>query len=198
MRKCANSWKRRDSVVSRERTCAVFLEKMTLSAHKQEERDGQVIVEKQAKISADGKYRYCLSRRWGHGNTVTFMMLNPSTADAEIDDPTIKKCMKYAQTWGFDGIDVINVYAYRATEPDELWQVNDPVGPENNQYIAFYAQKNAPIIAAWGANARPERVREIIKMIPADRLFALKINKDGSPAHPLYQKDNARPIAFGR
>lgn len=85
-------------------------------------------VQKAAYLSADGLYRFALHRWWGDGIRLGFVMLNPSTADAEIDDPTIRRCMGFARTLGFDGIRVVNLYAYRATKPADLWKADEPTG----------------------------------------------------------------------
>lgn len=89
-----------------------------------------------AVLSDDGQYRCQLERTWGFGDAVTFVMLNPSTADARKDDPTIRRCLSYARSWGYDGIRVVNLYALRSSDPKMLKTVADPVGPENDAWIA--------------------------------------------------------------
>src|SRR5438128_12388833 len=88
---------------------------------------------KNAHISADGKYRYFLSRILGCGPITTFIMLNPSTADAEVDDATIRKCLGFCQRWGCGTLQVINLFAIRTPHPAAMKQVEDPVGPDNKQ-----------------------------------------------------------------
>ena len=144
-------------------------------------------VSKTATISPSGLYRYRLGRTWGIGETCLFVMLNPSTADAERDDATIRKCMGFARRWGFDGIEVVNLFAYRATDPKMLRRVADPVGPLNDQIIEHEAILHPLIVAAWGANGgllgRSTRVRKLLG--PSAKCF--RIGKTGEPDHPLYQ-----------
>lgn len=141
-------------------------------------------------ISDDGLYRYQLTRRWGPGAVVGFVMLNPSTADAEQDDPTIRKCIGFARRWCYDAITVWNLYAYRATKPTDLWKAADPVGPDNDFYLgigldfmADYAQ--GPIVAAWGANAKPDRVKQFRALAEGRKTGCLGFTKAGQPLHPL-------------
>jgi hypothetical protein len=157
-----------------------------------------------AVISEDGVYRYSLVRRWAWGLDVRpahFIMLNPSTADAELDDPTIRRCVGFARALGCGGIVVANLYAYRATRPADLWRAADPVGPRNDHILrelaARTAATGAPLIAAWGARVRPDRVEAVLHLLEAagarDLLTALGVTKDGAPRHPLYLPSSARP-----
>lgn len=150
-----------------------------------------VHVEKLATISPDGVYRYTLGRRWNRTlPTAVFVMLNPSTADADKDDATISKCRRFAVSWGMGGIWVVNLYALRATDPIMIRRHVDPVGPENDWHLAKAAELAAkhgwPIVAAWGALAKPERVAWVTAFPGMERLEALVVNHDGSPGHPLY------------
>ena len=154
-------------------------------------------MEKGAKISKDGQYRYTLWRIWDNElPLVMFLMLNPSTADGKKDDPTIKKCMAYAKAWGCGGIWVGNLYAYRSSSPSVLNIVNDPIGPKCDLYLEKMAKKCDLIIAAWGNNnpskGRVNQVRNIV----GGNLDCLEISKSGQPKHPLYLKKNLRPIRF--
>lgn len=143
-----------------------------------------------AVISADGLYRYELHRSWGAGPVVEFIMLNPSTADAEVDDATIRRCIGFAKQWGYGALVVRNLYAYRATDPGELVNIEDPVGPENREYLGRDGADRT--IAAWGAHPAADGwwsgypfgwQRHVIKR---RRLYCLGINANGSPKHPLY------------
>jgi hypothetical protein len=113
-------------------------------------------------------------------------MLNPSTADDKIDDPTIKRCRHFADKWKMNLI-VCNLFAYRATDPRALRKVKDPVGPENDWHILNEAKQASKIVAAWGCNGkfmgRDADVRSFLKKF---NLLAFKVNNDGSPKHPLY------------
>jgi hypothetical protein len=142
-------------------------------------------------ISDCGQYRYQLTRPGDLMATrgrVAFIMLNPSTADAAQDDRTIRRCRAFAKTWSCNGIVVANLYAYRATDPAALWQQPDPVGPLNDHWLAHTAVFATEVVCAWGANARPDRVRQVVKSLTAAgvHLRCLGTTKDGHPRHPLY------------
>lgn len=154
-------------------------------------------------ISLCKKYRYGLSRGTGMNmidprGTVFFVMLNPSTADSEKDDPTIRRCRGFADKWGFSGLVVGNLYAYRSTDHKQLWKVDDPVGPDNDNYIMDYAKKFSYVICAWGNHAKLDRVdqfKQMMKSIDVS-LWHLGLNKSGSPKHPLYLKKDLTPIRW--
>jgi hypothetical protein len=153
-------------------------------------------IRRTATISSDGAYRYLLGRRWANGPTATFVMLNPSTADAFGDDPTIRRCMGFAGSWGCGALRVLNLYALRATRPAHLWEHPDPVGPQNDEYLSVVLSSaqgvgNGPLIAAWGAHARDQRVKEVLAMAGADRFECLGLTKAGHPRHPLYLRGDA-------
>lgn len=149
-----------------------------------------------ATISDDGRYRYDLVRRWDDRPLLVFVMLNPSTADASVDDRTIGRCRGFAQDLGHGGILVVNAYAYRATDPRDLWAAQaagvDVVGPRNDLHLvaAFDDARidGSTVIAAWGAHARPDRVAQIRDLAALARvpLTALRVTKTGAPGHPLY------------
>ena len=146
-------------------------------------------MERLAHISRDGKYRYMLVRRWGKGyRYLCFVMLNPSTADALVDDATIRKCIGWAKRFGYDGIIVVNLFAYRATNPEALKQVVDPVGPHNDKWILYAVECAAKIICAWGNNGKLlDRNVEVLKLMRWWNLYCFKLSKTGQPVHPLYQ-----------
>ena len=159
-----------------------------------------------ARMSACGTYRYSLHRDWlpippsSGGNAVTFVMLNPSTADATADDPTIRRCKGFATALGYSALVVVNLYALRSTDPAALWEHPDPVGPENDEHLAraleYASMVDAPVIAAWGVNARPDRVAAFMALRHADRVTALGLTKNGAPRHPLYLPATARPAPW--
>lgn len=147
-----------------------------------------------AVLSDCGRYRYRLTRTWDSARpNATFIMLNPSTADASVDDPTIIRCRNYARAWGLGGLTVVNLYAYRATNPDDLWKVDDPIGADNDDHLrevlTAAAADGAPVVAAWGGNARPDRVAQVVAL--AGPLTALGLTKAGQPRHPLYLRKDA-------
>lgn len=153
-------------------------------------------IERSAVISADGLYRYNLTRRWSDGSNVTFIMLNPSRADDTVDDRTIAKIMRFAQTWGFGSLNVMNLYAFRTPYPNELWKAEDPVGAENNRYLRAAAESSDLLVAAWGNHAHSSRVTEALALPGFDRLHCLARNKGGQPKHPLYTPAGAAPILW--
>lgn len=152
-------------------------------------------------ISECGQYRYLLTRpgdSLSEKGTALFLMLNPSTADATIDDPTIRRCRNFAKTWGCNGIAVANLYALRATNPADLWKHADPVGPDNDWRLRAIAKEYTDIVCAWGANAKPERVAAVASILTAagGRLWCLGTTKDGHPRHPLYVRGDQKLIPW--
>lgn len=155
-------------------------------------------MKKDAIIDDSGEYRYMLTRQWGTGNNfINFILLNPSTADHLIDDPTVKSCISIAENNGFDGLYITNVFAFRATQPSDLKKASDPVGPENEEYLKKYNKRCNMTIVAWGNHGSflggSERVLDIFKGQP---LYCLEKNKSGSPKHPLYVQRETKPIRF--
>ncbi len=142
-------------------------------------------MERTAVIDLSGKYRYVLTRRWGEAGSVTWIMLNPSTADADVDDPTIRRCIGFSKRWGFGGMSVVNLFAYRATNPAQLREVNDPVGPEHQRYFRQALDGAGRIVAAWGSHASV-RISHIAEFLEANTVGCLGTNADGQPKHPLY------------
>ncbi|HEX2136504.1 MAG TPA: DUF1643 domain-containing protein [Microvirga sp.] len=116
-------------------------------------------MQREALFSPCGAYRYRLARRWAEGPMVAFIMLNPSTADGSIDDPTIRRCIGYAQTWGYGALAVGNLYALRATEPAELRRARDPTGPDNDRHLEGMTRAAARVVCAWGADPAAHTVR---------------------------------------
>ena len=159
-----------------------------------------LLVHKAASISECGRYRYALHRWWGRGDfRLAFIMLNPSTADAELDDPTIRRCMGFARTLGYDGIRVFNLYAYRATKPADLWKADEPTGGERNDDLLRELLRQAKyqtVIAAWGANAKADRVAQVMSWKGSEYVQALGLTKDGAPRHPLYLRSDAQMLPF--
>jgi hypothetical protein len=153
-----------------------------------------------AVISADGVYRYRLERCWRDGDTVAWIMLNPSTADADTDDPTLRRITAFSRGWGFGRLIVANLYALRATDPGQLWTAPDPVGPDNDRHIAD-AVSCHEVIVAWGTNAKPERVVQVLDVIGRQpgvgHLHCLGVTKSGAPKHPLYVAGNT-PMTLWR
>lgn len=144
-------------------------------------------VEGGAVFSEDGDYRYLLSRAWARGSGfVAFIGLNPSTAEAEYDDPTVRKCCHWAREWGFGGMYMLNLYAYRATDPAMMRAAADPIGPKNDGWIARTVRTSVIAVCAWGSSVKEERWRPIAESVPPDKRYCLGRTKYGHPKHPLY------------
>lgn len=146
-----------------------------------------------ASFSTCRTYRYALWRTWHESEPYTlFIGLNPSTADETEDDPTIRRCIGFAKAWGFGGLCVVNLFAYRATEPKDMMKAEDPTGPENDRWIKRLSADAGVIVAAWGnSGSFLGRSWTVTRMIP--NLTCLKLNKSGEPVHPLYQPATATP-----
>lgn len=158
-------------------------------------------MQKSAVISSCGQFRYRLSRRWADGPALVFIMLNPSIADADIDDPTIRKCVAFATLLGYCAIEIVNLYAFRATKPDDLKKAGWSVGVANNTHIiealTLAAIHDSPVICAWGAHARGrQRAVEVIDIIRRMSLRPMALRKlsDGVPEHPLYIPYSCTPV----
>jgi hypothetical protein len=147
-----------------------------------------------------GIYRYTLWRAWDEAlPRLGFIMLNPSTADATRDDPTIRRCIGFARAWHYGAVEVVNLFAYRATDPARLAQVADPVGPDNDHYILQTAEHCAKLVAAWGCQGklmgRDAAIRRLLKDVT---LCCLGLTQDGYPRHPLYLRADAQPVPYER
>lgn len=162
-----------------------------------------VFVDKGAVFDADRRFRYSLWRWWGEGNgqKCCFIMLNPSTADEDVLDPTVTRCVGFAQDWGFSGIMIANLFALRATDPKELYNcgVNPSGGVKNDQAIVAAALQSACVVCAWGVHGalwnRGEDVKELLRSFEP---VCLGVTKDGHPKHPLYLRKDTQRRPFGR
>lgn len=153
-----------------------------------------------ADISTCGLYRYHLWRIWDSKLPICgWVMLNPSTADAKKDDATIRKCITIAKNNGFGGISVKNVFAYRAIDKSELLLAIDPVGEHNTEYLnqtTLFNKKINMLVLAWG---KPfggykllPRFEDVKRLVQKRNTHCIKLNKDGSPIHPLYQRNDSK------
>lgn len=146
-----------------------------------------------ATFSACGRFRYRLGRRWGPGPPLLFVMLNPSTADGRKDDPTLRRCLGFSQRAGFDALEVVNLFAYRATDPSDLRAAGYPVGLRNDEHIAAAVRDSAAVCLAWGAHAaRLARATEVLDLLRGldARPQCLRLTRDGCPQHPLRLPSN--------
>lgn len=152
------------------------------------------------------RYRYRLERTWQVDApdhlTVTFLMLNPSTATADADDPTVAKCGRYARAWGAGRLVVVNLFALRSTDPRNLLTEEDPVGPGNDEAIVRAVRDaNHYAIGAWGNwGCERDRSKQVLHLLRdhglVDRLHFLRMNKTLEPQHPLYLPGNLKPIRW--
>lgn len=153
---------------------------------------------------AEQCYRYRLWRRWDTvRQVVLFVMMNPSTANVDYDDRTVAKCGRYARTWGYGGLCVGNVFAYRCTDQKRLAETKDPVGPENDFHIIEMAKMCSMVVLAYGKptvaalRARGVKVEDLL-LRERKQLYVLRLCKDGTPMHPLYLPGELRPVELKR
>lgn len=154
----------------------------------------------EAGISSDGKYRWWLFRCWAASlPLIIWIMMNPSTADHQKNDPTILKIIRYSRKWGFGAVLVLNIYAFRSSKPENLPQVLDEaVGKSNDWWIRtifrFAVRKKVPVICAWGVKHK-ERGAQV--RVVADeaglRLMCLELALNAEPKHPRFLSEDLRP-----
>lgn len=153
---------------------------------------------KTAIFSEDRVHRYILWRRWDKSKEfAAFIGLNPSTADETQDDPTIRRCIRFASDWGYGGLAMLNLFSFRATDPVDMKKAADPVGPQNDQHIKFITARAGMVIAAWGAHGSYLNRGSIVRRMVAD-LRILRLTKAGYPAHPLYLPKTLKPTPWGQ
>lgn len=144
------------------------------------------------------QYRYRLRRIWSaeSPSRVAFLMLNPSTASEIANDPTVERCERRARQMGYGGFEVVNIFAYRATNPKALYNVKDPAGQHHLQAIDDAISTNDSLICAWGAhgklNDQGARIRDFV-FARSDAVYHLGLTKHGEPRHPLYLSYDVSP-----
>ena len=151
-----------------------------------------------ARFSKCRKYRYTLWRIWDDSKPkIMFLGLNPSTADEINNDPTVTRCINYSKSWGYGGMYMMNIFAFRTTYPIELKKTNDPVGKNNDYWIQKIYNNAHKCVGVWGNDGEfKNRFEVIFKLIP--KLYCLKINNSGQPAHPLYLRSDLKPFIFNK
>lgn len=157
------------------------------------------IMKQGAAIDPTGLYRYSLWREWdANAPRVAFIMLNPSRADANTDDPTLRRCLGFARSWGCGSIEVVNLFAYRASRPDILRVVLDPVGPENDRYLRESVERADRIIVAWGNRGSLRNRYQTVSpwLSKRENLYCLGITQRGHPRHPLYVRSTTIPLSY--
>lgn len=150
-----------------------------------------------ARFSRCRQYRYALWRRWDLTRPPVMMIgLNPSTADAQNDDPTIRRCIRFARDWGGGGLIMTNLFAFRATDPADLKQAMDPVGPGNDSWISRISKLCPAPVAAWGNEGAWMGRSRLVRDRFGSRLQIIRLNQSGEPAHPLYLPARMRPVSW--
>lgn len=139
-----------------------------------------------ATFSKCRKYRFALERIWDTSKGyVMFIGLNPSTANETENDPTIIRCINFAKSWGYGGVCMTNLFAYCATQPDDMKAQNSPIGADNDMWLSKIAKDASVVVAAWGNDGAYLGRSKEVKNIIFD-LHCLQLNQTGEPAHPLY------------
>lgn len=143
-------------------------------------------------------WRYALWRHWdwqSHANCVMFIGLNPSTADETENDPTVRRCIRFAKDWGYGGLMMMNMFAFRATDPKKMKVAHDPVGPGNDEAFGYRRTQVGLIVAAWGQHGSPARGEKICQFL-ASPVYCLGRTKNGFPKHPLYLAADSKRELF--
>ncbi len=154
------------------------------------------LIDSGAEFSSDRVHRYSLWRIWDREKPyAAFVGLNPSTADEQRNDPTVRRCITFAGDWGYGGLIMLNIFSYRSTDPGNLYTSSDPIGPDNDIHIESISRKAGITVAAWGNHGdylkRGEAVRKILT-----NPHCLKLTKAGAPGHPLYLRKDLQPFPF--
>ena len=159
---------------------------------------GTITREDVAHFSECGGFRYLLTREFGGESTCLFVMLNSSTADAEQNDPTIRRCISFAKRDGFGRLEVVNLYAFRSPLPSVLFAAADPVGPDNDREIEAALDRADSVVVAWGNHAEQERVNKVVGLIKRSGKVSncFGLTKLGQPRHPLYLKADAELVGY--
>lgn len=153
-------------------------------------------MEKGANISEDSLYRYSLWRIWQPAKPlVMFIGLNPSIADATMDDHTIRRCLCFSNDWGCGGLVMTNLFAFRATDPKALLTATEPIGSENDAVLAHWAQMALFVVAVWGTKGGHQGRNKVIEA-RFPNLRCLGVTKDGFPCHPARLRSNTQLVTY--
>ena len=149
------------------------------------------------------RYRYSLEHRWDDlmpVRRILWIGLNPSTADEQQLDPTLRRIKNFSDVWGFNCFVMTNLFAFRATRPEDMKAALDPVGPQNDATLTRLSRTSEMIVAAWGKHGslcqRERIVTELIRATSPQKIHCLAVNADGSPKHPLYVKGDTLPTEY--
>jgi len=149
-----------------------------------------------AVFSSCGRYRYDWYYRWAEGQCVMFIGLNPSRANGHRTDATARRCIAYAKRWGFGAVRIVNLFSWIDTDPAAMKLAPEPGGPRNDHHLMARAADAALIVAVWGTHGSHLGRDRVVKKIFQGRLYALAVNNDGSPSHPLYLPKDLRPFPY--
>jgi len=156
-----------------------------------------------AVFSDDRVYRYALQREWDKSKSkVLFIGLNPSSADENEDDNTLTRCINFADSWGYGGIYMANLFSFIDTYQDDIWSAENPIGDETNDWLIKLAKEADKTIVCWGNGSKDfffyGRVGAVLEIFRQNNisLFCLKQNQTKMPAHPLYLSADLEPIEF--
>jgi hypothetical protein len=145
-------------------------------------------VESGAIFDATGDYRYTLWREWDERRSrVAIVMLNPSVADEMQNDPTIRRCIEFARSWGYGSVEIVNLFAYCTPYPKELSNATEPIGIENDRYLRQASNRSRGLVFAWGNwGYLRSRDRQVCKLLARVERYCLGLTRTGQPRHPLY------------
>ena len=152
----------------------------------------------------DWRYRYTLWRRWnwsdrGDRGLVAFIGVNPSTADAIDPDPTVTRCVNFAKSWGYDGMVMLNLFAWRDKDPDGMKAAVDPIGPCNDGILLMVTERVGGVVCCWGNNGlHAGRSRAVLDLLRHRELKCFKLTGEGEPWHPLYLAADSRACSWLR
>lgn len=153
--------------------------------------------EDRAVYSRDGRYRYLFERRWGPGEPVVWVLLNPATGDTDGKPrPTLGRCITRSQEWGYGALQIVNLFAFRATKPRDLLVTEDPIGPHGDAYIQSAAQAAPRVVAAWGAHGSLLGRGSAMNARLPRQTVCLGLTRTGQPRHPLYVPLDTGPMVL--
>lgn len=165
-------------------------------------QDGMFAVKSKALYSLCKRYRYMLHRSWDDTKAgVAFIGLNPSTATEEVDDPTVRRCRRWAESWGYGHFWMLNLFAYRATDPKDMKAQDEPIGEFNDEVISWVLTETPEVVCCWGTHGihggRSDKFREMLDGLPSlPGCLAFGFCKNGEPKHPLYLKNDTTLVEY--
>lgn len=156
-----------------------------------------MIAKSGAAFSENQAYRYALWRLWDEARPlILFVGLNPSTADEKSDDPTLRRCVRFAQQWGYGGLLVGNLFAWRATNPRELMRASDPIGAENDDWLIWLGRTAGTTLLCWGNHGTHQaRYQNVLSLLPSP-CYHLGFTNQEQPRHPLYVPASTHPQLY--